>query len=145
MYSPAMKIFTRKRRKKILENDRSTPAEKARKLYRSGDNCAQAVLQATCPGVTEEIVEMAKAFGGGIDDSKCLCGAVAGGTMSLSLQAQGDKASMLVSEFSAQFKTTCCKGLTARYEWLSKEHIQSCRELTVETADIVARLLEKSK
>ncbi len=138
-----MKIFTRKRREKILENKKNTPAEKARKLYRSGDNCAQAVLQATCPGVSAEIVEMAKVFGGGIDDSQCLCGAVAGGTMSLSLQAQGDKASKLVAEFRSQFKTTCCKGLTAKYEWLGKEHIQSCRELTAETADLVARLLEK--
>ena len=90
-----------------------------------------------------EIVEMAKVFGGGIDDSKCLCGAVAGGTMSLSLQGQEDKASELVEEFRAQFKNTCCKGLTARYEWLSKEHIQGCRELTAETAALVARLLEK--
>ena len=145
MYRPAMKLFTRKRRKTILENIQKTPAEKARQLYRSGDNCAQAVLQATCPGVSEELVEMAKVFGGGIDDSKCLCGAVAGGTMSLSLQGLGDTASELVAEFRAQFKTTCCKGLTARYEWLSKEHIQSCLELTAETADLVARLLETHK
>ena len=138
-----MKLFKQKRRKKILADETSSAADKARKLYRSGDNCAQAVLQATCPEVSEEIVQMAEVFGTGIDDSRCLCGAVAGATMSLSLQGQGNKASQLIEQFRTQYKTTCCKGLTVRHQWLSKEHIESCREMTAETAGIVASLLKK--
>ena len=138
-----MKIFTRKKRKKILASQADTAGEKARKLYRAGDNCAQAVLQATCPGVSDEMIDMANVFGGGIDDSKCLCGAVAGGAMSLSLQGEGKKASQLVEQFREQYRTTCCKGLTARIEWLSKEHIENCREMTAETAEIVEKLLKE--
>ncbi len=143
MYGEAMKLFRKKRRNKILADNGLSAGEKARKLYRAGDNCAQAVLQATFPAASEELVEMAEVFGGGIDDSKCLCGAVTGATMSLSLQGHGDKASQLVEAFKQQYKTTCCKGLTAQYQWLSREHLESCRELTAETADLVAKLLQK--
>ena len=138
-----MKLFRKKRRSKILADDSLSAGEKARKLYRAGDNCAQAVLQATCPSASEELVEMAGVFGGGIDDSKCLCGAVTGATISLQLQGKGSRASQLIDAFKQQYKTTCCKGLTARYQWLSKEHLESCRELTAETADLVANLLKK--
>ncbi len=136
-----MKMFANRRKKKILADGRLSAGEKARRLYDIGDNCAQAVLQATCPGVSDEMVAVADVFGGGIDDSKCLCGAVAGGAMALSLQAKGSKASRLVADFKAKYRTTCCKGLTAPYLWLSREHIDSCREMTAETAEMVARLL----
>jgi len=138
-----MQIFRKRKRFRIANNDDLTAGEKAGKLFRAGDNCAQAVLQATCPGVREELVEMADVFGGGIDNSKCLCGAVAGAAMSLSLQGRGDRASDVVDEFKERFKTTCCKGLTARYDWLGQEHLENCRELTAATADMVARLLEE--
>ena len=139
-----MKIFRRKKRKKILSDETLTAGEKARKLYRAGDNCAQAVLQATCAGASEEMIAMADVFGGGIDNSKCLCGAVTGATISLSLQGHGDKASRLVDAFREQYRTTCCKGLTARFEWMSREHLEACREMTAETADMVNRLLKDS-
>ena len=136
-----MRLFIRKKRGRILATPDQTAGEKARALYRAGDNCAQAVLQATCPGVSDELVEVADVFGGGIADSKCLCGAIAGGALSLRLQGQGSKAAKLVEQFKARNRTTCCKGLTARFEWLSREHIDNCREMTAETADLVAQLL----
>ena len=61
----------------------------------------------------------------------------------LSLQGKGKKAAQLVEEFRQTYRTTCCKGLTARFEWLGKEHIDSCREMTAATADMVDRLLRK--
>jgi len=137
-----MRLFTRKKREKILAAAERSAGEKARDLYRAGDNCAQAVLQATCTGVSEELVAVADVFGGGIADSKCLCGAIAGGAMSLSLQGQGKKAALLIEQFKARNRTTCCKGLTARFAWLSREHIDNCREMTADTADLVEQLLK---
>jgi len=136
-----MRLFARKKREKILAALDRSAGEKARDLYRAGDNCAQAVLQATCPGVSEELVEMADVFGSGIADSKCLCGAIAGGAMSLSLQGQGKKAAQLIEQFKGRNRTTCCKGLTARFVWLSREHLDNCRELTADTANLVEQLL----
>ncbi|PLX80017.1 MAG: hypothetical protein C0615_01745 [Desulfuromonas sp.] len=138
-----MKLFARWKRKKILADPGVDVAERAARLYDAGYNCAQAVLQANCPEVSDGLVEMADVFGGGIDDSKCLCGAVTGGTMALSLRGKKKKASMLVERFRQEYRTTCCKGLTARFEWNSKEHITNCRDMTARTAEMVAELLRE--
>lgn len=143
VYIVPMKIFASRNKEKILADKSLSAGEKAHRLYDLGENCAQAVLQATCVGVNSEIIEMASVFGGGIDDSKCLCGAVTGGAMSLSLQGKAHKASRLVEEFKNKYRTTCCKGLTLPYQWMSREHLENCRAMTAGTADMVARLLEK--
>ena len=138
-----MKMLAARKKKKIIADKSLSSGEKARQLFQQGENCAQAVLQATCPDVTEEIVAMAEVFGGGIADSKCLCGALNGGAVALSLQGKSDKASRLVAVFQARFKTTCCKGLSAPYPWMSKKHLENCRELTATTADLVQFLLHE--
>jgi len=134
-------MFRRFRRKKILADSVTSAGEKAGRLFDAGYNCTQSVLQATCPQVGEDLVKMAAAFGGGIGDSKCLCGAVTGGVMALGLQEKGAISGELVTAFRSRNRTTCCKALSAPYVWLSREHLANCRRLTVETAEEVARLL----
>ena len=116
--------------------------ERAGRLFDGGMNCAQAVLQATTGSDDPKMMEIARAFGGGIGGSRCLCGAVSGGVMALGLGGRRKRAGELVAAFKARNRTTCCKGLSAGYAWMSREHKQNCRRMTTETAEVVARLLQ---
>ena len=118
-------------------------ADKAGALYDGGFNCAEAVLQATTGRSDPELLAMAKAFGGGIGKSGCLCGAVTGGVMALGLMGKGDRNAELVAAFRAEFRTTCCRALSKDYRWLSREHKANCRRLTMAAAAMVAKLLNE--
>lgn len=118
-------------------------AEKAGLLFDGGYNCAQAVLQATTGRDDPELLKMAEAFGGGIGRSGCLCGAVTGGVMALGLLGQGKRNGELVVAFRERFRTTCCRGLSKDYRWMSREHKANCRQLTVAAAGMVAKLLDE--
>jgi len=118
-------------------------AEKAGALFDGGYNCAQAVLQATTGRSDPELLAMAEAFGGGIGESGCLCGAVTGGVMALGLMGQGNGNGKLVAAFRKEFRTTCCRGLSKDYRWMSREHLANCRHLTVTAAGMVEELLKK--
>jgi C_GCAxxG_C_C family probable redox protein len=115
--------------------------EDAGRLFAGGQNCAQAVFEATTGRNDPEILKMAEAFGGGIGGSKCLCGAVTGGVMALSLCGKGAKANELVLAFREKFGMTCCSALSRPYKWKSREHLANCRIITEETAQLVANLL----
>lgn len=115
--------------------------ERAGQLFDAGHNCAQSVLKAHLGKVDPSLMEIAEAFGGGINGRKCLCGAISGGVMALSLQGKKRLAGKLVDAFKERNKITCCKGLSAPYTWKSKEHLANCRRLTAETAAEVERLL----
>jgi len=120
-----------------------TARERAGQLFAAGFNCTQAVLQATA-GIDEpRMMEMAKAFGGGVGGSKCLCGAVSGGVMALGWNGKGKKAEKLVSAFKERYRVTCCVALSKPYKWKSREHLSNCRKITEETAEIVERLLKE--
>lgn len=121
----------------------NNPREDAGRLFAGGQNCAQAVFEATTGRNDPEILKMAEAFGGGIGGSKCLCGAVTGGVMALSLCDRGDRAQELVTAFKSKFGMTCCSGLSRPYKWKSREHLANCRQITEETAELVAELLAR--
>jgi len=134
-------VFWRWRRKKTPPVAAESAGDRAGRLFDGGMNCAQAVLQATTGNDDPQMMEIARAFGAGIGGSKCLCGAVSGGVMALGLCGQRRRAGELVAAFKARNRTTCCKGLSAGYAWMSREHRQNCRRMTIETAEIVGRLL----
>lgn len=115
--------------------------ERAGRLFASGLNCAQAVLQATSGTDDPDLLRMADAFGGGVGGSKCLCGAVTGGAMALGLLGKGNLAGQLVSAFREKNKVTCCSVLSRPYRWKSPEHQANCRRLIEETAELTAALL----
>ena len=117
-------------------------ATKAGALFDGGYNCTQAVLQAISGRNDPELLAMAKAFGGGIGASGCLCGAITGGVMALGLKGQGKRSGELVAAFREEFYTTCCRGLSKDFRWLSREHKTNCRRVTVATAGMVAKLLK---
>ncbi|TLM65931.1 MAG: C_GCAxxG_C_C family protein [Deltaproteobacteria bacterium] len=118
-------------------------AERAGVLYDGGYNCAQAVLQAVTGRSDPELLAMAKAFGGGIGKSGCLCGAVTGGVMALGLSGRPELGGRLVEGFRGEFRSTCCRALSKDYRWLSREHKANCRKLTVAAAAMAAALLKE--
>ena len=129
------------RRSNIIQKTDISIKEKAGQLFDNGFNCAQSVLQATCPEVGKDLNTVAAAFGGGIGNSKCLCGAVSGGVMALGLQGKGKRSAEVVTEFKKRNRTTCCKALSAPFVWMSTEHSDNCRRLTVETAEHIDKIL----
>lgn len=120
-----------------------TPGERAGRLFDSGLNCAQAVLQATAGSSNQQLLTITEAFGGGVGGSKCLCGAVTGGVMALGLSGKGKRAGKLVAMFRERNKVTCCKALSAPYHWKSPEHLANCRRITVEAAEMTDTLLRQ--
>lgn len=117
--------------------------ERAGDLFASGLNCAQAVFQVGTGIDDPKLMEMAKAFGGGIGGSKCLCGAVSGGVMALGLMGKGNKAADLMAAFKERNRVTCCVALSRPYTWKSREHLANCRRITEEAAELVERLLQE--
>lgn len=117
------------------------PGQKAGKLFANGHNCTQAVLQATTGRKDRDIMKMAKAFGGGISDRKCLCGAVTGGLMALALKGKSNKSGELIDRFRKDQGATCCVALSRGLKWKSKEHRNNCRRITEETARTVSDML----
>ncbi len=138
-------MFGRLRRRRATASaaQMGSCADKAGALFDGGYNCAQAVLQATTGRDDPELLTMAEAFGSGIGQSGCLCGAVTGGVMALGLLGQGERNGELVEAFRREFKTTCCRGLSKDYRWLSREHKANCRRLTVRAAALVAELMRR--
>jgi len=120
-----------------------TVPEKAGRLFAKGMNCTQAVLQSTTGIDDPKMMEMADAFGGGIGDSKCLCGALSGGVMALGLSGRKKKAGKLVKLFRQAHGVTCCSALSRSYKWNSREHLANCRKITEETAAMVEKLLNE--
>lgn len=123
------------------KNNSSCPSLEAGKLFSKGLNCAQAVLQATTGRNDKDIMKMAKAFGGGISDRKCLCGAITGGLMALGLNGKSHKSGKLIDRFRDDQGATCCAALSRGHVWHSKEHLKNCRRITEETAKTVSELL----
>jgi C_GCAxxG_C_C family probable redox protein len=125
--------------------NKSNPDESVRdragRLFASGLNCSQAVLQAAAGVEDPELMAMAKAFGGGIGGSKCLCGAISGGVMALGLKGNGGMSGELVELFKERHRVTCCSALSRPYKWKSGEHLANCRKLTEDTAEMVEKLL----
>jgi C_GCAxxG_C_C family probable redox protein len=129
-------------KKKPVAVSGETVEAKAGRLFDSGLNCTQAVLQAVIGMDDPQLMKMAEAFGGGIGDTRCLCGAIAGGVMALGLEGKGKNAAKLMEAFTVRNRVTCCKALSAPYSWLSKEHLANCRRITAETAAMVEQLLK---
>jgi C_GCAxxG_C_C family probable redox protein len=117
-------------------------AEKiAGELFDEGHSCTRAVLQAAGGSVNQELLAATAGFSCGIGKSGCLCGAITGGVMALGLKWRADRSADLLAAFKEVFQTTCCRGLSKSYEWMSEEHQASCRKITVSTAGMVEKML----
>ncbi len=116
-------------------------AEIAGRLFDQGYSCIRSVLQATGGSNNHELLAATAGFSCGIGKSGCLCGAITGGVMALGLNWRADRAADLMAAFKAVFQTTCCRGLSKNYTWMSEEHQANCRKITMMTAGLVEAML----
>jgi C_GCAxxG_C_C family probable redox protein len=139
--------------------------EKVRKdaedLFRAGKfYCSEAVISSIRSNfeldVPEEVIAMASGFPVGIGKSKCTCGAVSGGVLSLGLvfgrtlgSTPKDPLSVktleLANELQAYFKENhkvlCCSILTKGMDMASGEHKAQCVSFTGEMAAKTAEII----
>ena len=115
-------------------------------------NCAEAVSKTVleaggcAPAVIDAVVAASCGFGAGIGGTGCVCGALAGGVMALSLLANGD--SKLVRENSRQLhasfvekhKVTCCRALGRGLAYGTPERKQYCSGLVRDVAELAVEL-----
>ncbi len=137
--------------------------KEAEDSFRNGFFCSEAVISVIRDNfeldIPEEIIAMASGFPVGIGRSKCLCGAVSGGVMSLGLifgrTKQGDKKVEKTLELSKEvhdwFKiangknSLCCRALTREFDMKNGEHKEQCIRYTGLVAGKVAELIVKEK
>ncbi len=135
--------------------------EDAENLFREGKfYCSEAVISSIRSNfeldVPEEVIAMASGFPVGIGKSKCTCGAVSGGVLSLGLvfgrttgSSPADPLSVktlelaneLQAHFKANHKVLCCSVLTKGMDMASGEHKSQCVAFTggmaAKTAEII--------
>jgi len=137
----------------------------AEELYRKGQFfCSEAIVYAIKENfeldMPDEMVAMASGFPVGIGRSKCVCGAVSGGVMTLGYflgrTKPGDSkvartlelANELQESFKNNHKVLCCKILTHGMNMAAGEHKEQCiaftGEIAEKTAEIVVRELRLS-
>lgn len=128
--------------------------EKAVEYYKKGFSCSESVVQAAIDkGLCDKnLLSVATAFSGGMS-AGCLCGAVAGAQMVLggnfgkNNSKENDetaraKAKEFIEEFKKRRNATCCRVLTAGFEFSSPERKQNCANLVEECAKILDNMLK---
>lgn len=126
--------------------------EIAVKYYKEGYSCSEALLKAAQDKmlISPHIIPIASAFSGGIS-SGCLCGAVAAAIIIIgALHGRCDisqsnvEAKSLAKEFMEKFKLkrgmTCCKGLTAKFDFNSPARKENCVSIIEDAVDILIQV-----
>lgn len=133
--------------------------EDAIELFKKGFFCSEAILESIRTNfqtdLPEEVVKMASGFPVGIGRSKCICGAVSGGVMSLGLffgrsspeDKQVERTMALTKELHDYFKNNngknslCCRVLTKEFDMSKGEHKEQCYYFTGLVAEKTARMI----
>lgn len=134
--------------------------EDAENLFREGQfYCSEAIVSAIrkniAPEMPESFVAAASGFPIGIGRSKCLCGAISGGVITLGYffgRTKGadpkvDKTLALANELQESFKNNhkvlCCRILTKGMDMSSGEHKKQCISFTGEIAEKAAEIITR--
>lgn len=132
--------------------------ELAREYFRRDlNNCAESVLRAimevngqSCP---VEVLRMASAFGRGMGQAGCACGALVGGEMAIGIffgrnETAGSPpdicaqaAKLLHKRFKKQNGATCCRILHKGLPFGTEEQFDSCCERTLNAAELAAGVI----
>lgn len=133
----------------------------AEAMFRRGEYyCSEAVVASIKENfdldMPDEMIAMASGFPVGIGKSKCVCGAVSGGIMSLGYffgrtkgQSPKDPESVktlqlaheLQNNFRKNHKVLCCHILTKGMDMASGEHKEQCISFTGEIAKNAAEII----
>ncbi|MHB1167362.1 MAG: C-GCAxxG-C-C family (seleno)protein [Carboxydocellales bacterium] len=129
--------------------------------FKEGYNCAEATLKTMNElmdlGLAPGMEKMATAFGGGLGQAGCICGALVGANMVIGLvkgrTSSGEDrmpayeaAKELHDRFKLKFGSTCCRVLNPGVDYESVDHKKRCLKYTGNgTALIMEYLLELKK
>jgi len=131
-------------------------SQKATELFNQGYSCSESIVRAAFElGFIDNKIDIASltritsAFSGGMGDSGCLCGAVAGaqivighifGRDDISTPSNGIKsiAKQFVEKFIEKRKATCCRVLNAA------KSRANCAGIVAESAEILENLVKEN-
>ncbi len=135
----------------------------AEEYFRSGGfYCSEAIVASVrdniAPDMPESLIAAASGFPVGVGRSKCMCGAVSGGVMSLgyvfgrtapssAADPRSQRAMAAANELQQAFRDShrvlCCSVQTKGMDMASGEHKDQCisftGEMAAKTAEIIAR------
>ncbi len=134
---------------------------------KGGYHCAESMMLAFGESLGVPVdLRYVRGFGGGLGQSRCLCGAVNGASVFLGLvlseeggtqEARGggrdhgnhsrvDRAiQRLEALFQERYRANCCKWLTRKIEWGTPSHLEHCVSLTGETAKMLLQVLREEE
>ncbi len=131
--------------------------ESALKYFKEGYSCSESVLKAAVDNnlISEHLIPVGTVFSAGIS-SGCLCGAAAAGEIIIgAIKGRNDisqspvEAKTLAKEFLTRFKNnygaTCCRVLSAKYDFASPERKQHCSNMVSGACEILEDLLQIKK
>ena len=116
-----------------------------------GYSCSESIVQAAIDLniVPKELLSVATSFSGGMG-SGCLCGAIAGSQIVLGYLFGKEKtntaralAREFIEEFKKTHKATCCRVLTAGFDFHSPERKKHCVNMVESCANILSTMLER--
>jgi cysteine synthase A len=135
----------------------SDPALMAQHYFNNGLSCSESVLkslnEAYALGLPENCYKIATAFGSGMGESGCACGAVTACTMIFGLMVGRNKAfesnrlaylaaNELQKRFKSSHRAICCRVLTKGVEWKSAEHKLLCDQYVHDAAKLTVEIIE---
>jgi C_GCAxxG_C_C family probable redox protein len=135
----------------------SDPARMAQYYFNNGLSCSEAILksfnEAYALGLPEHCYRIASAFGSGMGESGCACGAVTSCTMVFGLIAGRKEAyesnrlaylaaNALQQRFKSSHRAICCRILTKGVEWKSAEHNSLCDRYVHDAAKMTEEIIE---
>lgn len=133
--------------------------ESAEVLYRKGYSCSESLVAAIRDcfdlSISKDVIALATGFSGGIGRSGCVCGAVAGGVMSLGMffgrNELGDSMVEINHRCSKELhdyfkeatgkKMVCCRILTRGLDLGKGEHKKQCTQFVGLVAYKVAEII----
>ncbi len=157
---------TKNHQTELLQKAKDKVAALAKENFKSGLNCAEAVLKAfldagLAPDFPPEVVALSSGFGGGIGMTKHTCGAVSGAVMAVgTLRGRSNPLAKetlpervkeiqqevypvfhsLVEDFIKQYGSITCSDLTSAHEdFEGKERKRSCMQMITYAAALATQ------
>jgi C_GCAxxG_C_C family probable redox protein len=138
-------------------NDNVDAREITGKYFKNGYNCAEAVLRSFCDTlnlpINEEALKIASGFGGGVGHAGCMCGALTGATMIISLltgrtspdqsrEPAYQSAAEFHKRFTDEFGAACCRVINL-HPFATPEQRRNCLKITGKTAELLQAFLQE--
>lgn len=140
----------------MMDEQISRAEELARAKYRQGYNCTESMLHTFREelnlDLSDDAMKIATGFGGGLGQAGCMCGALTGAVMVISLLSGRStpaesrdpiyaNAKEFHNRFREHFGATCCRVLNP-HDFSTKEQRRSCFRITGETAELLDKFLK---